>query len=422
MRKRMRIILVTLFLLFPGQLLQAETGPVLYNDVEMGSVIAEIAQLKNEVQYQLTVVDISDESCHKINLEQLAVSSEDEDVFDFTRAGSAMEAAISDIINNIAVNAENSIEKSLNVIKPGLVTEIGTSGSINISEEILSWSAGEMSIEETSFTAVITPERVSSKGEIMTDIEFNAEGSSLFSTITRLKPEQTKLIGLLQMNSNKLKEKLVDKTEVRKDRFYAVFISAAPSGSSPVVELAGLDQIVFHGHLPEHRFKPEYMQYLFAPSSKPDIDFYLQDRETDNVVRFSARDGSTYLQLGLGFPVAEGLIVDNRLIVVDSEDMRLLFGVEDNVNITSSLKLRAGYYPAVCSFTEKNFVEQAGYAEVDYKPKSIFMNLRYSYNIEKDSVRLQTGYQLHSAPYVVTAVSGDFEEINRLLIGFRFEL
>ncbi len=387
-------------------------------------VIKELDQEDNltQVQIQLTVVDITEESNDKINLEKISTAADTDDMYSFVRVGDTLEVLISEIINNITVNTEESVDKSLKIINPGLVTEIGTTGTLNISEEILSWRQGETTVTETGFTAEFTPHRVSSKGEIMTKVVFNTVNSSLLSTTTWLKPEETELIGLLNMNTNKVSRSVVGKADLKQKRTYAVYVTARPAASGAIAELGGLDQLIFIQHLPFNRFKPAYLQYLSSDDlTQPDIDLYFPGRENENVASLKTRKGTSYLELGLALSLFDGLTIDNRMIREDNDGMQLLIGLVDEVYLSESFKLKAGYYPLSFSVIDEQFTEQAGYAEIDYKPGPFLFNLHYSHNMEQDPLRLETGIKISSSPYLIIAVTGDFDQVNRILGGIRFE-
>ncbi len=381
----------------------------------------DVADNLYQIQYDLVVIDITEEKDKNLSLDELTVSSEEDDGFQFVYSDSGLEVLTSEIIERMAGTAQETSLESLSIANPSLITEVGSTGYLNMSEEIISWGQEDVILQEIEFSTEITPYNITGGGEIETDVEFLVGSGTDFSTTVRLPAGETELIGLLKMSEEKVAERLIGKDKYDRERTYAIYITAAPAEDGPVARLGGIDNLIFQNNARASYSEASYFQVLFDDQLRLDLDFHVQDEITGNIVDFKTRSGLSYLEFGLGLPIVNGLSLDTKTVITDYNQLSWLLGLVDRVEITENLKLKAGLYPVVFSFNQPELKNYAGYGEISYTPAPLIFNLKYLHNLGEDTFRFETGLNLESLPYLMVAATGDLEGLNKLLFGLRFQ-
>lgn len=381
----------------------------------------DVADNLYQVQYKMVVIDITEESSKNINLSEVAVSSEQADGFEFLYADGSLEFLTSEIINQITGTAERSKLESLSIASPSIITEVGSTGYLNMSEEVLSWDEAETRFQEIEFSTELTPYNITGGGEIETGVEFLVGSGTDFSTTVRLPAGEAELLGLLKMSEDKANKRLTGKSEYQQERTYAIYLTAGLAGAGPAARLGGLDSLIFQNQSRDYQLEPSYFQMLADSQLSLDLDFQIQDELTGNLAEFKTRSGISHLEFGVGLPIVNGLSFNPRATISDYNQLSLLLGLVDSVEITDNLRLSAGLYPLVFSFNQAELLAYAGFGEISYKPAPLIFNLRYSHNLVEDPLRFEAGIRLKDMPYLMAAATGDLDGLNRLLFGLRFQ-
>lgn len=374
----------------------------------------------NQIEYSLTVVDLTEEKNLDKNLEQLSLNTEETGEVEFIYAEPEIGMSSAEIVSNLALSAEKTEQKAISIANPTLVTEIGTAGYINLSEEILNWEEEELETQEIDFSTELTPLNLTSKGEIESEVSFSVNSGTDFSTTVRLEAGETKLIGFIKVKENNFTDRLRGKSKRTRERTYAIYLSSNIAGVGPAARLDGLDNLLFQSPEPAFKLNNQYLQILFAEDYSPDLDYQYQAESKKNILNFKSRDGFSYLEFGLGFPVADGLFIDSKA-VVENHNFRGLLGFDDKIQFNENLCLTAGLYPLVFSIAETEFKDYAAYAELSYLPGTLVFNLSYFHNLENEPLRLETGFKLKNFPYFMVAVTGDSDGVESWLGGLRFQ-
>jgi len=244
-----------------------------------------------QVKYQLAVIDITEESQKSLNLEEVSASTENEDAFEFIKSDNSLEIITSNIIDNINISNTNIKSSSIVMANPSLVTEIGTTGSLNITKEVLEINGEQTSIEETNFSTQITPQRITEDGRIKSKVSFNANGVTNFSTTTLHESNKTILLGLLRLNKSKFTDSMKEESSVDHKRTYAIYLSAASSSTNMAAELNGLDNLVFADQGQDNQLKANHLQLLMDKKYNYDIDIYYESESSKNAFYLKSRNG-----------------------------------------------------------------------------------------------------------------------------------
>jgi hypothetical protein len=373
-----------------------------------------------QVKYQLAVIDITEESQKSLNLEEVSASTENEDAFEFIKSDNSLEIITSNIIDNINISNTNIIRSSIVMANPSLVTEIGTTGSLNITKEVLEINGEQTSIEETNFSTQITPQRITEDGRIKSEVSFNANGETNFSTTTFHESNKTILLGLLRLNKSKFTDSMKEESSVDQKRTYAIYLSAAPSSTNSAAELNGMDELVFADQRKEYQLEDNHLQLLMDKKYNYDIDIYYESELSKNAFYLKSRRGSSYLESGYSIHIIDGLSTDLKAIWESNDNRKIAIGIDDSVRLTDYFKLKAGFYPAVYSIDNEVFVKSAGYAELEYSPDPIFFKLRYNYRLENKRYRLETGYSFNDNYSLVLAINSNLNDDNTILTGLKY--
>ena len=381
----------------------------------------DVADNLYQVQYDLVVIDITEESSKNINLSEVAVSSEQDDGFEFLYADGSLEFLTSEIINQIAGTAERTRLESLSIARPSIIIEVGSTGYLNMSEEVLSWDEAGTIFQEIEFSTELTPYNITGGGEIETGFEFLVGSGTDFSTTVRLPAGETELLGLLKISEDKANKRLTGKSEYQQERTYAIYLSAGLAGAGPAARLGGLDSLIFQSQSRDYKPETSYFQMLADSQLRLDLDFQFQDELTGNLVEFKTRSGISHLEFSVGLPIVNGLSFNPRAVISDYNQLSLLLGLVDSVEIIDNLELSAGLYPLIFSFNQAELLDYAGFGEISYKPAPLIFNLRYSHNLVADPLRFETGIRLKNLPYLMVAATGDLDGLNRLLFGLRLK-
>ena len=384
-------------------------------------VAIDVADSLHQIQYNLAVIDITEESSKSVDLSEAAISSDQDDGFEFLYSDGSIEVLTSEIISQLAGTAEESELEALSIANPSLITEVGSTGTLNMSEEVLSWDQAEAVFQEIEFSTELHPLNITGGGEIETEIDFSVGSGTDFSTTARLPAGETELIGLLKMSEDKVHESLTGKSEYQQERTYAIYITAGPAETGPAASLGGIDNLIFQDRDIDYVREPSHFQVLADDQFNLDLDFQVQDETTGNLVDFKSRSGISHLEFGLGLPVTNGLAFSSRAVIYDQNQLSWLIGLTDNVEITENLKLSAGLYPLVVSLNEAGLDSYAGFGQISYHPDPLLFNLRYSHNTEEDPLRVEAGVNLRNLPYLMAAATADSDGFNRLLFGLRFQ-
>ncbi len=373
-----------------------------------------------QVKYQLAVIDITEESQKSLNLEEVSASTENEDAFEFIKSDNSLEIITSNIIDNINISNTNIKSSSIVMANPSLVTEIGTTGSLNITKEVLEINGEQTSIEETNFSTQITPQRITEDGRIKSKVSFNANGVTNFSTTTLHESNKTILLGLLRLNKSKFTDSMKEESSVDHKRTYAIYLSAASSSTNMAAELNGLDNLVFADQGQDNQLKANHLQLLMDKKYNYDIDIYYESESSKNAFYLKSRNGSSYLESGYSIHIIDGLSTDLKAIWESNDNRKIAIGIDDSVRLTNNFKLKAGFYPAVYSIDNEVFVKPAGYTELEYSPEPIFFKLRYNYRLENKRYRLETGYSFNKNYGLVLAINSNLNDDNTILTGLKY--
>jgi len=373
-----------------------------------------------QVKYQLAVIDITEESQKSLNLEEVSASTENEDAFEFIKSDNSLEIITSNIIDNINISNTNIKSSSIVMANPSLVTEIGTTGSLNITKEVLEINGEQTSIEETNFSTQITPQRITEDGRIKSKVSFNANGVTNFSTTTLHESNKTILLGLLRLNKSKFTDSMKEESSVDHKRTYAIYLSAASSSTNMAAELNGLDNLVFADQGQDNQLKANHLQLLMDKKYNYDIDIYYESESSKNAFYLKSRNGSSYLESGYSIHIIDGLSTDLKAIWESNDNRKIAIGIDDSVRLTNNFKLKAGFYPAVYSIDNEGFVKPAGYTELEYSPEPIFFKLRYNYRLENKRYRLETGYSFNKNYGLVLAINSNLNDDNTILTGLKY--
>jgi len=373
-----------------------------------------------QVKYQLAVIDITEESRNSLNLEEVSASTEKNDAFEFIKSDSSLEIITSNIIDNINISNTNIIKSSIVMANPTIVTEIGTTGSLNIMKEVLEINEEQNSVEKTTFSTEITPQRVTKDGEIKTEVSFNANGETNFSTTTYHETNKTILLGLLRLNKSKFTDSMKENSNLDQKRTYAIYLSAAPSSTNMAAELNGLDDIVFTDQSKEYQLEMNHIQLLLDKNYNYDLDLYYENDLSNNAFYLKTQEGTSYLETGYSIHIIDGLSTDLKAIWESNDNRKLAIGIDDSVKVTRNIRLRAGIYPAVYSIDEKRFIESAGYTELEYSTDPIFFKLRYNYKLGNKPYRLESGYNFNDKYGLVLAITSNLEKENTILSGLKY--
>ena len=373
-----------------------------------------------QVKYQLAVIDITEESQKSLNLEEVSASTENEDAFEFIKSDNSLEIITSNIIDNINISNTNIKSSSVVMANPSLVTEIGTTGSLNITKEVLEINGEQTSIEETNFSTQITPQRITEDGRIKSKVSFNANGVTNFSTTTLHESNKTILLGLLRLNKSKFTDSMKEESSVDHKRTYAIYLSAASSSTNMAAELNGLDNLVFADQGQDNQLKANHLQLLMDKKYNYDIDIYYESESSKNAFYLKSRNGSSYLESGYSIHIIDGLSTDLKAIWESNDNRKIAIGIDDSVRLTNNFKLKAGFYPAVYSIDNEVFVKPAGYTELEYSPEPIFFKLRYNYRLENKRYRLETGYSFNEYYSLVLAINSNLNDDNTILAGLKY--
>jgi len=373
-----------------------------------------------QVKYQLAVIDITEESQKSLNLEEVSASTENEDAFEFIKSDNSLEIITSNIIDNINISNTNIKSSSIVMANPSLVTEIGTTGSLNITKEVLEINGEQTSIEETNFSTQITPQRITEDGRIKSKVSFNANGVTNFSTTTLHESNKTILLGLLRLNKSKFTDSMKEESSVDHKRTYAIYLSAASSSTNMAAELNGLDNLVFADQGQDNQLKANHLQLLMDKKYNYDIDIYYESESSKNAFYLKSRNGSSYLESGYSIHIIDGLSTDLKAIWESNDNRKIAIGIDDSVRLTNNFKLKAGFYPAVYSIDNEVFVKPAGYTELEYSPDPIFFKLRYNYRLKNKRYRLETGYSFNEYYSLVLAINSNLNDDNTILAGLKY--
>ena len=373
-----------------------------------------------QVKYQLAVIDITEESKNSLNLEEVSASTENEDAFEFIKSDNSLEIITSNIIDNINISNTNIKSSSIVMANPSLVTEIGTTGSLNITKEVLEINGEQTSIEETNFSTQITPQRITEDGRIKSKVSFNANGVTNFSTTTLHESNKTILLGLLRLNKSKFTDSMKEESSVDHKRTYAIYLSAASSSTNMAAELNGLDNLVFADQGQDNQLKANHLQLLMDKKYNYDIDIYYESESSKNAFYLKSRNGSSYLESGYSIHIIDGLSTDLKAIWESNDNRKIAIGIDDSVRLTNNFKLKAGFYPAVYSIDNEVFVKPAGYTELEYSPEPIFFKLRYNYRLKNKRYRLETGYSFNEYYSLVLAINSNLNDDNTILAGLKY--
>ena len=373
-----------------------------------------------QVKYQLAVIDITEESRNSLNLEEVSASTEKNNAFEFIKSDSSIEIITSNIIDNININNANITKNSVVLANPSLVTEIGTTGSLNITKEVLNLNDEQSSVEETSFNTEITPQRITKDGRIKSEVSFNANGETNFSTTTFHESNKTILLGLLRLNKSKLTDSMKEESNSNHKRTYAIYLSAAPSSTNMAAELNGLDDIVFAEENRDRKLENNHIQLLLDNNYNYDIDLYYENDLSKNAFYLKSREDSSYIESGYSIHIVDGLSTDLKAIWEDNDNRKIAIGIDDSVRVTRNIKFRAGIYPGVYSIDSEKFIKTAGYTAIEYSPNPIFLKLRYNYKLENDPYRLVAGYNFNDNYSLVLSVTANRKGDNTILTGLKY--
>ncbi len=374
----------------------------------------------NQINYSLTVIDLSSELNADENLEQISFNTEQRADFEFLSSENELELLSSGLVDAIRAELENSDQKTLSIANPSLIVEAGSTGYLNLAEEILNWKEDQVETQEIDFSTELTPLNVSSRGEIKTEVEFLVNSGTDFSTTVSLTAGETELIGLLKLNENKVSSAIIRKNETKRERTYAIYLNSDFAAGGHSAELDGLDNLIFNSPEPEFKLENQYLQILFTEDYSPDLDFQFQS-PGNTIFNLKSRDGFSYIELGTGFSLSDGLFLASKAQFVSQNESSFLLGIDDTVQFSKKLSLSAGLYPLVFSLSEKEFSEYAGYLNFSYLPGPLVFNLSYSHNLEAEAIRFETGLKFKNYPYLMAAVSGNSDGVENLLTGLRFQ-
>ncbi|HKL75567.1 MAG TPA: hypothetical protein VJ881_05820 [Halanaerobiales bacterium] len=389
-----------------------------FNTVQMGNFV--LAANPNQIGYSLTVIDLTEESWLNRKLEQLSLNTEQTGDFEFIYSENEINILSAKIVDNLVLSAEKSQQKSLSIANPTLRTEVGTTAYINLSEEILNWEQKELKTQLIDFSTELTPLNLTSKGEIESEVRFSVNSGTDFSTTVRLAAGETKLIGFLKLKENKVNDRLQDRNQNKRKRTYAIYLSSNIADLGPAASLDGLDKLLFKNKEPVFRLNNQYLQIIFTEKYSSDIDFQYQTKNKKNILNFKSREDFSYLELGLEFSITDGLFIDSKGVFEDN-NYKVLLGFDDIIQFSKNLSLTAGLYPFVFSLTETKFEDYAAYTGFNYIPGPLVFNLNYFHNLEIEVLRLETGLKIKKLPYLMVAAAGNFDGLEQIFAGMRFQ-
>ena len=373
-----------------------------------------------QIQYELTLIDITKESEQRINLEKIQASSEKNEYFEFYQSNNVLEIILNDLINSMEITVSDSYQRSMKVANPGVVTEIGTTGSLEITEEILTITEDDTVEQTTNFITEVTPERMASDGKIKTDINIDSNQGVSFSTNLWLTSNQTELIGILSINNEDKDSSMTGRAMKKRKRTYAIYITAQPVSSSPAVQLNGLDQIIFADYHDKPEIEDSSIQIMANKDFDYDLDLFIKNDKSANIFTLNSRESNQYLELGYGLNLKETLSADLKAIIEKDIENRLLLGMSDRVNLTSNFQFSAGYYPIVYLMESSKLSESAGYVNLRYNPNPILFNLRYNYNLKKYPYRFDTGFDFNKNWTLMMSVKGNKDKMDNILAGLKY--
>ena len=373
-----------------------------------------------QIQYELTLIDITKESEQRINLEKIQASSEKNEYFEFYQSNNVLEIILNDLINSMEITVSDSYQKSMKVANPGVVTEIGTTGSLEITEEILTITEEDTVEQTTNFITEVTPERMASDGKIKTDINIDSNQGVSFSTNLWLTSNQTELIGILSINNEDKDSSMTGRAMKKRKRTYAIYITAQPVSSSPAAQLNGLDQIIFADYKDKPEIEDSSIQIMANKDFDYDLDLFIQNDKSANIFTLNSRESNQYLELGYGLNLKETLTADLKAIIEKDIENRLLLGMSDRVNLTSNFQFSAGYYPIVYLMESSELSKAAGYVNLRYNPNPILFNLRYNYNLKKYPYRFDTGFDFNKNWTLMMSVKGNKDKMDNILAGLKY--
>ena len=373
-----------------------------------------------QIQYELTLIDITKESEQRINLEKIQAFSEKNEYFEFYQSNNVLEIILNDLINSMEITASDSYQRSMKVANPGVVTEIGTTGSLEITEEILTITEEDTVEQTTNFITEVTPERMASDVKIKTNINIDSNQGVSFSSNLWLTSNQTELIGILSINNQDKDSSMTGRAIKKRKRTYAIYITAQPVSSSPAAQLNGLDQIIFADYNDKPEIEDSSIQIMANKDFDYDLDLFIQNDKSANIFTLNSRESNQYLELGYGLNLKETLTADLKAIIEKDIENRLLLGMSDRVNLTSNFQFSAGYYPIVYLMESSKLSESAGYVNLRYNPSPILFNLRYNHNLKKYPYRFDTGFDFNKNWTFMMSIKGNKDKMDNILAGLKY--
>ena len=373
-----------------------------------------------QVQYEMTLIDITKESNKKLNLEAIKASSEKNEFFEFYQSNNVLEIILNELVNSIEISASDSYQKSMKVANPGVVTEIGTTGTLEITEELLTITEEDTIEQTTNFITEITPQRIASDGKIKTDIRIDSNQAVAFSTNLWLVSNKTELIGLLSINKKGKESSMTGRAKSERKRTYAIYITAKPVTSSPAAQLNGLDKIIFADYQKETKVEKDSIKIMANQDFEYDLDLFIHNDKSADIFTLKSRESNKYLEIGYGLNLRETLALDLKGIIKKEDENELLLGMSDKVYLTDNFQCSAGYYPVVYLIEKSEFNRGAGYLNLSYQPNSFLLNLRYNHNLEIYPYKFDTGFNFNKNWSLLISVKGDQDKMNNYLAGIKY--
>lgn len=404
---------------------------------DLKNTLAQIDSVDNpfQVKYHLTIIDISESQVNRKELAQAELSNDSGDISEFISTGNLIELVGSGIISQLNLIIEDTEELNQSIARPTLVTEIGETGSMVLSKEIIDYNFENNVLETERFEVQLLPERIDTENNrIATKIEFGVEGSSKLDTLTWLEAKKDTLLGVMNLQQSKRNRKKYGNSVEKEKRQFAVFIKAVPLSSltehtsiaanrgkiENQIETAGLDQVLWPENNQRISAWENRMQFIVSDEREFDLDIIMKNKNNDYSLEFLSRQGNDFIALGFDRFSLQDLKLGGRLLYTD-EDFLLGAGFADMMDFATGFSAAAGYYPVFYNFNEEEWDNNYFWTELEYTAGSIFINFRYANKFEPEPFRLLTGVNVISQTQLLTGFAASKEEISRYLLGLRFD-
>ena len=408
-----------------------------------------------QIDYRLTVVDISGREVARRELDRAVFSPEPGEVAEFTSTRELLEIAAPEILEELNISAFDELDADERVARPALVTELGETGMISLSEEIVAEEAGEVILEQESFTLEITPEQIDKEDfRVATEVDLSAGGSTDFNTTTWLEAEEDTMLGLMSLKQSQRSASTLSHATRQEERQFAVYLSAGPRGTLETADTTEADELAGGDDNPSgededsllpseatdiadldgmhdlllgeeearaFRAKPNYIQAMASEEGLIEVDAFWESDSTQQSFRLSTRRSEEYVRAVYEYPLVDLMKISAMGIFRFDEYDRYTLGLTDRSEFSPDLWLEAGYYPYLYQPGDGESETHLGMIQMEYTPGPIMLNLTYNYGLETEPLKAQAGINLTSSLSVVGSAYGYLNYLDRFLFGLRFE-